>query len=82
MGRQDLLLAHFAAPLLTKQHILLWRKENYMEHFYRQEQTARNTANANQTDHGPKPYAVNIARAAQRNQNFRTALWTGLWVCQ
>lgn len=48
-----------------------------MEHFYRQEQTARNTANANQTDHGPKPYAVNIARAAQRNQNFRTALWTG-----
>ena len=38
------------------------RKENHMEHFYKQAQTARNTAHANQTDHGPKPYAVNIAR--------------------
>ena len=30
-----------------------------------------------ETDHGPKPFIANIIRAAQRNQNFRTALWTG-----
>ena len=41
-----------------------------MEHFYKQAQTARNTAHANQTDHGPKPYAVNIARG---HSGFRTS---------
>lgn len=29
------------------------------------------------TDHGPKPFAVNIMREARQSQNFRTALWTG-----
>lgn len=28
-------------------------------------------------DYGPEPFVVNIAQAARRNQNFRTALWTG-----
>jgi len=29
------------------------------------------------TDHGPMPFVVNIREAAERNCNFRTALWTG-----
>ena len=28
-------------------------------------------------DYGGKPFVVNIERAAEQNQNFRTALWTG-----
>lgn len=28
-------------------------------------------------DHGPNPYVTNIHEAAMRNNNFRTALWTG-----
>ena len=28
-------------------------------------------------DHGPMPFAVNIPCAARKNQNFRTAFWTG-----
>ncbi len=28
-------------------------------------------------DFGPAPYVVNIAQAARRNPNYRTALWTG-----
>lgn len=33
--------------------------------------------NACETDHGPKPFVMNIAREARQNQNFRTASWTG-----
>lgn len=33
--------------------------------------------NGCETDHGPKPFVSNILCAAQRNQNFRTAFWTG-----
>ena len=29
------------------------------------------------TDHGPAPFTANILGAAQKNQNFRTAFWTG-----
>ncbi|GAB48730.1 cupin domain-containing protein [Mobilicoccus pelagius] len=29
------------------------------------------------TDHGPKPYVVNIERATLDNRNYRTTLWTG-----
>jgi mannose-6-phosphate isomerase-like protein (cupin superfamily) len=29
------------------------------------------------TDYGPEPFVVNINEAAKRNENFRTALWTG-----
>ena len=29
------------------------------------------------TDHGSKPFVTNISREAQKNQNFRTAFWTG-----
>ena len=32
---------------------------------------------ASVTDHGPAPYASNVMCAAQQNQNFRTAFWTG-----
>ncbi len=32
---------------------------------------------ANQTDHGPNPYVVNIEQTAIQNQNFRTTVWTG-----
>lgn len=32
---------------------------------------------ADNTDHGPKPFVTNITRRAQQNQNFRTAFWTG-----
>lgn len=28
-------------------------------------------------DHGPKPFVVNIEKAAKKNKYFRTALWTG-----
>ncbi len=28
-------------------------------------------------DHDPEPLVANIACLSQRNQNFRTALWTG-----
>lgn len=31
------------------------------------------------TDHGPKPYVVNINAAAKQNNTFRTALWTGTY---
>ena len=30
-----------------------------------------------QTDYGPNPYVTNIEQMAIRNQNFRTAIWTG-----
>ncbi len=33
--------------------------------------------NVCETDHGSKPFVANIMCAAQRNQNFRTAFWTG-----
>ena len=29
------------------------------------------------TDHGDKPFAVNIARVTRQNRTYRTALWTG-----
>ena len=29
------------------------------------------------TDSGPEPLVINIDRAARKNNNFRTALWTG-----
>lgn len=29
------------------------------------------------TDYGPKPFVTNIIRETQKNQNFRTAFWTG-----
>lgn len=29
------------------------------------------------TDYGPAPFAVNVTCAAGKNQNFRTAFWTG-----
>lgn len=28
-------------------------------------------------ENGPDPFVTNVARTAQRNQTFRTALWTG-----
>ncbi|WP_426452644.1 cupin domain-containing protein [Paenibacillus sp. S-38] len=28
-------------------------------------------------DHGPRPFVVNIEKAAERNTTYRTALWTG-----
>lgn len=28
-------------------------------------------------DYGPEPFVINIEEAAERNRNFRTALWTG-----
>lgn len=28
-------------------------------------------------DYGPRPFVVNIDEAAERNNNFRTAIWTG-----
>jgi len=31
-------------------------------------------------DYGPEPFVINIAEAARRNQNFRTALWTGYYL--
>ena len=30
-----------------------------------------------ETDHGPHPFAANIMSAARRNNNFRTAYWSG-----
>ena len=29
------------------------------------------------TDYGPEPFAADVYRAALRNNNYRTALWTG-----
>ncbi len=29
------------------------------------------------SDHGPKPFVVNIAQAAKQNKAFRTTMWTG-----
>lgn len=29
------------------------------------------------SDYGPYPFTINIHQAAQKNNNFRTALWTG-----
>ena len=37
----------------------------------------RNGCKAFVTDHGPAPFAANVMDAAQKNQNFRTAFWTG-----
>ena len=28
-------------------------------------------------DYGPNPFVINISEAAEQNNNFRTALWTG-----
>lgn len=30
-----------------------------------------------QIDYGPNPYEANIVQMAEKNQNFRTAIWTG-----
>jgi mannose-6-phosphate isomerase-like protein (cupin superfamily) len=32
------------------------------------------------TDSGPEPLVINIDRAARKNKNFRTALWTGSYL--
>lgn len=32
---------------------------------------------SNTTDYGPNPFVIDIEQAALKNQNFRTALWTG-----
>ncbi|WP_462418193.1 hypothetical protein [Kytococcus sp. Marseille-QA3725] len=32
---------------------------------------------ADLSDHGPKPYTVNIEEATLANENFRATLWTG-----
>ena len=31
-----------------------------------------------QTDYGPDPYVTNVEQMALQNQNFRTAIWTGV----
>lgn len=42
---------------------------------------SQNTRNSNRvvnnTDYGPCPFVTNIADATVRNNNYRTALWTG-----
>lgn len=30
-----------------------------------------------ETDHGPTPFIANVTNVARKNQNFRTAFWTG-----
>lgn len=48
-----------------------------------QDRSCMNTSRTNRynnrmkTDFGPDPYVVDIADATMRNDNFRTALWTG-----
>lgn len=37
----------------------------------------RNGCDGFVTDHGPAPFTADITCAAQKNQNFRTAFWTG-----
>lgn len=39
--------------------------------------TMRCGGEAGQSDHGEKPFVVNIPCAARQNPHFRTALWTG-----
>lgn len=39
-----------------------------------------NSNNYCKTDFGPEPFTVNIEQAACRNNNFRTALWTGSYL--
>jgi mannose-6-phosphate isomerase-like protein (cupin superfamily) len=36
--------------------------------------------NSELRDYGPLPITVNIERATERNNNFRTALWTGKYL--
>lgn len=36
-----------------------------------------NAANVILTDYGPRPFVTNIEKATERNDTFRTALWTG-----
>lgn len=31
-------------------------------------------------DYGPRPFAINIDEATRKNNNFRTALWTGYYL--
>ena len=47
--------------------------EKYDNSDYRTNRHYYNT----RTDYGPEPFVVNINEAAKRNNNFRTALWTG-----
>lgn len=35
------------------------------------------SCDAGDTDHGPEPFVTDIRREAQKNNNFRTAFWTG-----
>ena len=35
------------------------------------------TEKVNFLDYGPKPYVVNIDEATKKNNNYRTAIWTG-----
>ena len=44
-----------------------------MDRIYRQP----NDRDRNITDYGPEPLVININAATLRNNNFRTALWTG-----
>lgn len=49
-----------------------------MDRFYRQNQSCGNHHTGHtQNDYGPEPYVVNITKATDCNQTFRTALWTG-----
>ena len=48
--------------------------DNYMNNYYNM--YYRTNTNA-MRDYGPGPFVINIEEATEKNNNFRTALWTG-----
>lgn len=48
------------------------QNESYQNHF-----RSPTSGNVSLRDYGPNPFTININEAFKRNQNYRTALWTG-----
>lgn len=56
-------------------------QNQWLNHPYHLSNTRADTrVQSTVTDYGPYPFTININQAAQRNNFFRTALWTGQYL--
>ncbi len=60
----------------NKQFIPYTNEENYTSRTYTS-QSVQDTGLFELKDYGPEPFVININEAADKNNTFRTALWTG-----
>ena len=63
----------------VRQHPIYWGypQETNMGSMYQPTQIEDRAKNMAFKDQGKQPFVINIEEAAERNRNFRTAIWTG-----